>query len=123
VFYDREEATAAGSAFVISPNPPVAAFTLCGETSVLTFNAANSVVLGGSVAQTSFTTKGFTSGWANVATPGLTTGNALVTNVNGNGLPILGKAYSRASNPQVSAGIAANFGASWEHRTVRPNNP
>ena len=37
-FYNREEATAVGTSFVISPNPPVPGFRLCGEASILTFN-------------------------------------------------------------------------------------
>ena len=61
----------------------------------------------------------FTDGWARTGTPGLTTGTVgpLAT---GNGLPILGKSFARASNPAVALGISANFGASWEHRYVRP---
>jgi hypothetical protein len=127
-FYNREEGTAVGTSFVISPNPPAAAFRLCGEDSVLTFNAtAGASVLGAEVAVTNFNTGVFKDGWANVGTPGVATGTnaALPAGFDpaGNGLPIVGKAFVRASNPAVSAGIAANFGASWEHRYVRPVNP
>jgi hypothetical protein len=123
-YYDREENTAVGNNFVISPNPPVPGFRLCGETSVLGFNAvAGASVLGAEIAFTNFSTSALTAkdGWANVATPGLATGAA--PSFGGNGLPILGKAFVRASNPAVQAGIAANFGASWEHRYVRPVTP
>jgi hypothetical protein len=124
-YYDREEATAVGNGFVISPNPPVPGFRLCGEASVLGFNAvAGASVLGAEVAFTNFsTTSGITArdGWANVATPGLTSG--LQGIATGNGLPILGKAFIRASNPGVGAGLTANFGVSYEHRNVRPVTP
>jgi hypothetical protein len=124
-YYDREENTAQGNGFVISPNPPTPGFRLCGEASVLGFNAvAGASVLGAEVAFTNFsTTGGITArdGWANVATPGLTTG--LAASVGGNGLPILGKSFIRASNPAVGAGLAANFGVSYEHRYIRPVTP
>jgi len=122
-FWNREEGTQAGSSFVISPNPPAPQFSLCGEANVLTFNApTGSSVTGAeiSIANTP-TPAGFTDGWAQINTPGLTTGAA--PNVGGNGLPILGKAYVRASNTAVGAGLNANFGGSWEHRYQRPLVP
>ena len=130
-FFNREEGSATGTSFVISPNPPTAAFRLCGEDSVLTFNAiAGASVLGAEIAVTNFTTGVFKDGWAYVSTPGVATGQVAPSPGNppgpdpaGNGLPIVGKAFVRASNPAVSAGISANFGGSWEHRYVRPVNP
>ena len=97
---------------MISPNPPVAAFALCGETSVLSFNstaaAGTSPVLNASVAYTNFKTgAGFVDGWAYAGTPGLTTsgaggvGTLATTNANGNGLPVLGKAFLRAQPASV----------------------
>lgn len=129
-FFNREEGTAQGTSFVISPNPPVAAFALCGETSVLSFNstaaAGTSPVLNASVAYTNFKTgAGFVDGWAYAGTPGLTTSGAggvgilATTNANGNGLPVIGKAFLRAQ-PGVGAGF---FAASWEHRYLRPVAP
>jgi hypothetical protein len=127
-FFNREEGTAQGTSFVISPNPPVAAFALCGETSVLSFNSTPAVagvspVLGATVAYTNFTTgAGFVDGWAIAGTPGPTTmggGSNPSPNVNGNGLPIVGKAFLRAA-PGAGVGF---FGASWEHRYLRPIAP
>jgi hypothetical protein len=101
-FWDREEFTAVGNNFVISPNPPAPGFRLCGETSVLTFNSTGGSVLGAEVARTNFTTGTVRDGWASVATPGSA----------GNGLPIVGKAYSAASTGTL------NVGGAWEHRYI-----
>jgi hypothetical protein len=122
-YYDREERTAVGAGFVISPNPPQPGFALCGETSVLTFNSPIASVLGAEISRTNFSTGSFTDGWANVATPGVNTGaGALPLGPDlaavGNGLPILGKAYIRAERTG-----STSFGASWEHRYNRPFNP
>jgi len=103
-YYDREEFTAVGNNFVISPNPPAPGFRLCGETSVLTFNSAGPSVLGAEIARTNFTTGTVRDGWAVVATPGSL----------GAGLPIVGKAFSAASTG------ALNVGGSWEHRYTTP---
>jgi hypothetical protein len=122
-FYNREEGTQVGTSFVISPNPPAAQFALCGEANVLTFNAPfGASVLGAEISAANVTVpSGFTDGWAQINTPGLATGAA--PSAGGNGLPILGKAYVRASNAAVQAGVSANFGGSWEHRYLRPTTP
>ena len=100
-FWDREEFTAVGNNFVISPNPPAPGFRLCGEVSVLTFNSTGPSVLGAEVARTNFATGTVRDGWAQVLTPGI-----------GNGLPVVGKSYSAASTGTL------NVGGSWEHRYV-----
>jgi hypothetical protein len=99
-FYDREEFTAVGNNFVISPNPPAPGFRLCGETSVLTFNSTGASVLGAEIARTNFATGAVRDGWAVVGTPGPF----------GFGLPILGKSFSSAATGTF------NLGGSWEHR-------
>jgi hypothetical protein len=102
-FLNREELTQVGSSFVISPNPPAPTFRLCGEVSVLTFNAPSGAsVLGAEIAKTLFDTGTVRDGWATVGTPGATAA----------GLPIVGKSFSAAS-----AGTL-NVGGSWEHRYV-----
>lgn len=98
-YTDREEFTAVGNNFVISPNPPAPGFQLCGETSVLTFNSVGASVLGAELARTNFSTLPVRDGWAVVSTPGI-----------GSGLPILGKAFSSAATTTF------NIGGSWEHR-------
>lgn len=123
-FWNREEGTQVGSSFVISPNPPAPQFSLCGEANVLTFNAtAGESVLGAEISVANTTTPaGFTDGWAQINTPGLTTGAS--PSAGGNGLPILGKAYVRATNSgALGAVVNANFGGSWEHRYFRPATP
>jgi hypothetical protein len=105
-YWDREEFTAIGNSFVISPNPPAPAFSLCGEDSVLTFNSAGPSVLGASVARTNFPTPSSSGtvrdGWATVGTSG----------ASGFGLPIVGKSFSAAATGTF------NVGGSWEHRYV-----
>jgi hypothetical protein len=136
-FFDREEGTAVGASFVVSPNPPAAQFALCGEANVLTFNSPGGAsVLGAEIAQSNVTVPNNISvGWAQIDTRGLTTGasaNAAVAPVAGisngspagNGLPILGKAYVTARNNSATAnGFNTNFGGSWEHRYQRPATP
>ena len=100
-FFDREEFTAVGNNFVISPNPPAPGFRLCGETSVLTFNSDGASVLGGEIARTNFATGAVRDGWAVVSTPGT---------VFLAGLPIVGKSFSSAATGSF------NLGGSWEHR-------
>jgi hypothetical protein len=99
-FFDREENTAVGTSFVISPNPPAAVFRLCGETSVLTFNSTGASVLGAEIARTNFSTGTFRDGWAGVGTPGAI----------GAGLPVVGRTFVNASTGTL------NVGGSWEHR-------
>jgi len=107
--YDRSEQTPAGAGFVISPGTPQAPVPLCGETSVWAFNTpAASSTLNSSVASITFPVP-YNDGWMNVPTPGL----------GGKGLPITGKAYTKAFNAAVSAGTSGNFGGSWEHKYAR----
>jgi len=106
-YYDRSETTT-GTSFVISPGTAVSV-SLCGETSVLSFNAGSSnSTLAATVARQDVTLA-YTDGWASFGTPGL----------NGKGLPITGKAYTKAFNGSVAAGVSGNFGGSWEHKYAR----
>ncbi len=108
-YYDRSETTQQ-SGFVISPGTAVAV-ALCGETSVLSFNAGGSTsvsVLGASIARQDVTLP-YTDGWSVQGTTGL----------NGKGLPILGKMFLKAFNNGVQAGVSGNFGANYEHKYTR----
>ena len=108
--YSQEEQTMAGTGFVFSPNPATPGFNLCGEASVLSFQAAS--VLGSTVAQTSITSVlPAAQGWMSIATPGAT----------GVGLPVLGSSYEQATGNPV-AGKSTNFGISYQHRYIRPAN-
>lgn len=100
--WGREEQTVT-SGFVISPGTS-SVFQLCGETTVLSFNAGSATAqsaLGGAVARSDIATPQ-RDGWASIATPGL-----------GVGLPIAGKAFMRAAVP------AGKFGLTFEHRYTR----
>ncbi len=128
VYFDREESTFVGSSFVISPNPPAAVFSLCGEANVLTFNSPfGASVLGAEISSANAPVpNNVTVGWAIINTPGLLTGLGAGFNApspGGNGLPILGKAYVTAKNNAVLAGFTTNFGGSYEHRYQRPTAP
>jgi hypothetical protein len=99
--YDREENTPAGAGFVISPGVPTT-LSFCGEVSVLTFNAAGSnSVLGSKIAVKDITSP-YSSGWADIAIPGV-----------GFGLPIRGASFLKAASG------ASNFGANYDHRGTR----
>ena len=107
--YGQEEQTVAPSGFVISPGQAAPGLSFCGEASVLSFSAsaAQTSVLGATVAPNYLTGMPSTAGWVSIATPGI-----------GNGLPILGASYEQATGSPV-AGKSTNFGISYQHRYVR----
>ena len=113
IFWDREENTAIGTSFVISPNPPVPQFRLCGETSVLTFNSTGPSVLGAEIARTNFSTGSFRDGWARVGFQGA--GGPVW------GIPVVGKSFVNASTGSTAGSL--NVGGSWEHRYRNFDNP
>lgn len=105
-FYDREETTKSSGA-VFSPGN-ISVTTFCGETSVLSFGDTGTSVLGGSVARQDTGSSAFVSGW----------GTVNVRNASTNlGLPILGSAFIKATNPQVSAGVSGTYGITSDHRS------
>ena len=113
--YDREESTST-SGFVISPGT-ASVLRFCGEVSVLSFNAGgvgstNPSVLGAMLARQDLDA-GYNDGWAKVTTNG----------ISGYGLPILGRAYVKATNPAIAQDKSANFGGSWEHRFTKSAVP
>jgi len=108
-YYDRSETTT-GTSFVISPGR-AQSVKLCGETSVLSFNAGGvtaASVLASSVARSDVTLS-YTDGWAQMYTTGI--GNK--------GLPITGKAFVKAVNSFTAPGSTSTFGGSFEHRYSR----
>lgn len=104
VFYDREENTKTSGA-VFSPGN-VSVTTFCGEVSVLSFADSGTSVLGASVARQDTGSSAFTNGWGRV-------------NFGGSGLPVVGEAFIKATNPQVSAGQSGTYGITMPHR-ARP---
>ncbi len=109
--YDRSERTPVSSTdFVISPGTPAAPLSICGETSVLSFNAGGATaesVLAGSIARKDIEGP-YVDGWAVI--------NTIPQNGGGVGLPVLGQAFMQAFNPGVAAGTSGNFGVSFDHR-------
>jgi hypothetical protein len=115
--FGREEQVAAVSnpGFVVSPGTVAASATLslCGETSVLSFGKASSV-LSATVANNVYPASSLpaSDGWA---TFGTNAGSAATPTYVGQ-LPILGYAAEKAVNSAVSAGVSGNFGLSFTHR-------
>ena len=105
-FYDREETTKTAGA-VFSPGA-VDKTRFCGETSVLSFGTTGSGVLGAALATQFTETAAYTNGWG-----------LIDTSNGGVGLPILGSAFIKLTNPQASAGVSGNYGITWPHRFTK----
>jgi hypothetical protein len=101
--YDREE-TGNTTGAVFSPGS-IANTRFCGETSVLAFGDAGRSSLGASVARSTVTNGVFTNGWAFLNTTG----------VNGLGLPLIGSAFLKLTNPAATPGVSGNYGITWSH--------
>lgn len=97
VFRDREETSKSAGA-VFSPGN-VSLLPLCGEVSVLNF--ASGSVLGASVAAGSVS-GAYTNGWGQI-------------NFKAPGVPVLGAAFIKVTNPNASAGVSGNYGVTWPH--------
>jgi hypothetical protein len=103
-FYDREETTNT-SGPIFSPGE-ITSTRFCGETSVLSFKDTGKSALGASVARSTITGDGpFTNGWAFLNTTG----------TNGLGLPLIGSAFLKLTNPNATPGVAGNYGITWKH--------
>lgn len=102
-FYDREE-TGNATGAVFSPGS-IATTRFCGETSVLAFADAGNSSLSASVARSTVTNGLFTNGWAFLNTTG---GNGL-------GLPLIGSAFLKVTNPAATPGVSGNYGITWTH--------
>jgi len=105
-FWDREETTKSTGA-VFSPGS-VDKTRFCGETSVLSFGDAGVSVLGATVARQDTGSSAYVNGWS-----AITTSNGTA------GLPILGSAFIKLTNPQASAGMSGTYGITWPHRFTK----
>ena len=105
-FWDREETTpgATSNAPVFSPRTPgkASVVALCGETSVLAFKSSGNSVLAASVARSTITSGTYTNGWGQIsfAAPGV---------------PVVGSAFIKLSNPSAAAGVSGTYGITWQH--------
>ena len=99
VFRDREE-TAKTSGAVFSPgtltNTP-----LCGEVSVLSFADSGDSVLSSSVARSNVD-GAYVNGWGQI-------------NFGGTGIPVLGAAFIKLTNPSAAPGMSGTYGITWPH--------
>lgn len=105
--YDRNEVTAQGTNVVVSPGT-VTTVALCGEVNVLSLNnlTSNTGALGANLVVAGLNVP-YQNGWASIG-----------LNATGHtgGLPVIGYAFVKATNPQVSAGVSGTFGGTWAHR-------
>lgn len=110
--FDREETSPVNNdEFVVSPGTPGEALSFCGETTVISFNAAGSdSALSATIARKDIDLGAYNEGWIRMSTPGL----------GGVGLPILGASFSKYVNPAVAAGVAGNYGVAFPHKVTRP---
>ena len=95
-FYDRSENSVKDGA-VFSPGTATK-LNVCGETSVVTFGAKSPT--GAALAATKASTT-YTEGWGHVSFSA--------------GVPVLGAAFTAASNPSAAAGMIGNYGITWPH--------
>lgn len=114
-FYDREETTASSGA-VFSPGSAAPGVQFCGEVSVLAFADTGTSVLGASIARSTITSGTYVNGWGVINTANRIT---TVAPANGQGLPILGSAFIKLSNPNTGAGVSGTYGITWDHRFTK----
>ena len=105
-FYDREETTKTSGA-VFSPGN-ISTTQFCGETSVLSFASTGLSVLGGSVARQDTGSSAFVNGWGNIN---------VQQGGGGLGLPIIGAAFLKLTNPGVAVGQSGTYGITFGHRS------
>lgn len=105
-FFDREE-TSASAGPVFSPGT-ASTVSFCGEVSVLAFQDTGTSVLGASVARNTVTSGFYTNGWGVIDT----------TNA-AQGLPLVGDAFIKLSNPQAGVGVSGTYGITWAHRYTK----
>jgi hypothetical protein len=116
----------ANNQFVISPGTPTLVRSLCGEVSVLSFNAAQPALSTLNAQLTRFDlTSTNPAGWARISTPGLAVaaGQGLGGSTR-SGLPIVGSSFVLFTNNNAAAGGAnartiGNYDQTITHRATR----
>ena len=111
---------------MISPGTPTIVRSLCGEVSVLSFNALQPALSTLNAQLTRFNLDSpFPAGWARIATPGLlvAAGQGLGASTR-NGLPIIGSSFVQFTNNNAVAGGAnartiGNYDQTITHRATR----
>jgi hypothetical protein len=105
IFADREATLASGGAMSLPFNP-----ALCGAVSVVAFTDTGASALGASVVRETATNGPFTNGWSRFPLTSPTTQL---------GLPLLGSAFIKLSNPSAQPGVSGNYGITWPHNFTR----
>ncbi|MFM8899193.1 MAG: surface layer protein NpdA [Burkholderiales bacterium] len=94
----------------LSPDTPLTAIVtnvpVCGVAHVMSFGSQST--LGASVSQRAMTAA-YLNGWATFR----------YSNVRSSGLPVMGASFMKLTNPSASAGVAANYGLTWQHSLDR----
>ena len=83
---------------------------LCGVATVMSFADVGPSVLSGTVARIDTYARSFVNGWAEMRFS-----NAVSTI----GVPMLGHAFIRATNPAASPGVSGTYGLAYEHQVQR----
>lgn len=120
-YYDREEDTVSPDPLDYSPAPPgPAAFALCHEANVLTFN--NSNVLSGSSRVNQNLDVEFDNGWLELGFGSATPGVRELTGLSGvtfSGLPTVGFAVQKYVNGTLEGGVLSNYAGVVTHKNRR----
>lgn len=117
-YYDREERTISPDPLDFSPAPPgPAAFALCREANVLTFN--DSDVLAGSSRVNQNLNVDYDNGWLELGFTG--TGRTLTSDEGDvyNGLPTVGFAVQKYVNGTLPGGVLSNYAGVVQHKNRR----
>jgi hypothetical protein len=110
VFFDREEVSRNAN----TANTLTGQFIkLCGAAALMSFGDANaqiptSLALGASLTVENTEKRAFVNGWGNIDVISSYTG-----------MPVLGMAFTKASNPNASPGVSGNYGLTLNHRFTR----
>jgi hypothetical protein len=117
-YFDREERTISPDPLDFSPAPPgPAAFALCREANVLTFNDSN--VLAGSSRVSQNLNVDFDNGWLELGF--VAAGRTLTSDENHiySGLPTVGFAVQKYVNGTLPGGVLSNYAGLVEHKNRR----
>ncbi len=105
-FFDREDTGNSNGAVFMGP---VQNLKLCGAANVVAFSDTGASALGARMARETITSDLFTNGWARFDLKGAGLG----------GLPVLGTAHIKLTNPSAQPGVSGNYGISWPHSFKR----
>ncbi len=106
-FFDREENWNSSIGMFMAPSQKL---NLCGAASVAAFSDTGASALGARVARETIVNGLFTNGWARFYLQGSPVSR---------GLPVLGAAHIKLTNPSAQPGVSGHYGISWPHSFKR----